>query len=336
MKRKVLFLPLLGLLAVGCNSKANNETSQVVAERYIHKYGYDVSKTEWEDATYPGQVVTTLRNGVTLTSTYDNGVLNGPTIHTYPHSQTRASLEMYDRGSLVKKVSYNIRGIPAQEELFLSPTHVKMTQWFTNGTPMSVEEFNDGLLTNGEYHNLSNEVVASVKNGQGMRLVKCNDTDRLLSKEVYDEGRCQHRESYHENGVPYMSYDLFNNVVNGAKKIYAASGEPISIENFKMNVLDGNATYFQNGCRYLELSFKEGLKHGVERHFVDGDTIVEETHWESGSKHGPSTIYYDGMAKTEWFYNNEVVSKSKYDDLVSREKTIAVMNERAKNRTITH
>ncbi|MCH9614918.1 MAG: hypothetical protein SP1CHLAM54_01340 [Chlamydiia bacterium] len=332
MNRKALFIPLLSLLVVGCNNKNNDETAQVVAKRYIHKYGYDVSPSEWNDATYPGQVVTTLRNGVTKTATYESGVLNGPTTFTFPHSQTRSSLEMYDQGNLVKKVSYTIRGIPAEEQLFISPTHVKSTQWFTNGSPMSVEEHEDGLLMTGEYRNLNNETVSEIKGGKGMRLLKCGETDRILVKEIIDEGRCSHRESYHENAVPYMSYDLFNGVLHGTKKIFATSGEPVSIESYNMDVLDGLATYFQNGSRYLELSFKNGLKDGIERHYVDGETIVEETHWLSGAKHGPSTIYYDGMSKTEWFYNNELVSKTKYDDLVSREHTIAIMNERSKTK----
>jgi len=86
MKRSSLFLiPLCNVLLIKCQTSNKDKNDNVVSQRYIHKYGYDVSKEEWESTGYPGQVVTTLRNGVTLTSSYENGVLHGPTTYTFPH-----------------------------------------------------------------------------------------------------------------------------------------------------------------------------------------------------------------------------------------------------------
>ena len=71
MKRlSPLLIALSGLFIFGCQNSSKDQDENVVYKRYIHKYGYDVSKEEWEGATYPGQVVTTLRNGVTVTSSY--------------------------------------------------------------------------------------------------------------------------------------------------------------------------------------------------------------------------------------------------------------------------
>lgn len=119
MKRySLLLIPMLGSLLVGCQTSNKDKNDNVVSERYIHKYGYDVSKEEWESTGYPGQVVTTLRNGVTVTSSYENGILHGPTTHTFPHSKTTESLNIYERGNLVKKTTYDIRGIPQKEQVF--------------------------------------------------------------------------------------------------------------------------------------------------------------------------------------------------------------------------
>src|SRR6267154_4884075 len=96
MKRCIpIFFSLLGILTFGCHN-SNRENEEVISKRYIHKYGYDVSKEEWESTGYPGQVITSLRNGVTITASYEDNFLHGPTTHTYPYSQTMESLSTYE------------------------------------------------------------------------------------------------------------------------------------------------------------------------------------------------------------------------------------------------
>lgn len=323
------FLPLFPLILAGCHNSNQNKDDHVVSERYIHKYGYDVSKKEWETASYPGQVITTLRNGIMVTASYEDGVLHGSTTHTFPHSQTIESLNLYENGSLVKKTSYNIRGIPYQEETFLSPSHVKISRWYATGTPLSVEEYHNTELLEGEYYNKHNKIEYRVSKGSGIRVAR-DQHEHIVVKETIKNGHPILRETFHPHGIPHMIIPLSGKNIHGEKKVFAPSGEPISSESYSQNVLNGPATYFQNGCRYLELSYQNGLKHGIERHYVDGETIVEETTWCEGQKHGPSTVYFDGMSKTNWFYNNASVSKERYRELLKREKNIAIMNNRAK------
>ena len=330
MKRFVPYLlSLIPLLMVGCNKSDQDKNDEVVSQRYIHKYGYDVSKEEWESTGYPGQVITTLRNGVTITASYEDGVLHGKTTYTYPHSQTVESLNIYERGNLVKKTSYNIRGIPQKEEIFLSPSHVKLTRWYSNGTPMSLEEYHNTELLEGEYYNKNNEAQFKVTKGSGMRITR-DQHEQIVAKETIENGYPAKRETFHPHGIPHTIIPLSGGKIHGEKKVYAPSGEPISSEAYRQNILDGHATYYQNGCRYLELSYKNGVKHGTERHFIDGETIVEETEWLEGQKHGPSIFYFDGMSKTRWYYNNMPVSKEKYRELCEQEENIAIMNERTK------
>lgn len=331
MKRFIPFvLPLLALFAVGCHNSSRDSEDQVVSKRFIHKYGYDVSKEEWETASYPGQVITTLRNGITVTASYEDGILNGPTTYTYPHSQTTESLNIYERGNLVKKTSYNIRGVPQKEEVFLSPSHVKVTRWYTAGTPLSVEEYHNTELLEGEYYNRNNEVEFRVSKGSGMRITR-DQHEQMVAKETIENGYPVLRETFHPHGVPHAIIPLSGGKIHGEKRIFAPSGEPISSETYKLSVLNGPATYFQNGCRYLEVSYKNGLRHGAERHFVDGETIVEETQWYEGNKHGSSIVFFDGMSKTRWYYNNTPVTKERYRELIEQEENIAIMNDRAKH-----
>ena len=69
-------LPFLAILVLACENDANKK--QVISQRYVHKYGYDVSRDEWKSELYPGQVLTTLRDGKTITETYEDGQLHGP------------------------------------------------------------------------------------------------------------------------------------------------------------------------------------------------------------------------------------------------------------------
>lgn len=322
----VLFC-ITGLALTSCHDKKKNN-EEVVAKRYIHKYGYDVSQEEWETSKYPGQEVTTLRNGVTITSTYEDGVLNGPTTYTFPHSQTKQCTEYYDKGHLIKKINYTIQGLPSSEELYLGETHLKVTTWFPSGTPQSIEEYLDGKLVNAEYCDQSNNAVARITKGEGERILR-NQHHKVIGKELFKEGVLVQLERYHANGNPAEIVEYAAGQLHGDKKVFAENGEPLSIEEYFSGKKDGLCSYFQNGCKFLEIEYAEGRKEGVERHYIDGDILVEETHWFDGKKHGPSTIFHDGMSKTAWFYNNERVSAEKFKDLTQREKEIAIMDDRA-------
>ena len=330
MKRTfILIAPLLGLLVSGCSGDSKKSRSdEVVSQRFIHKYGYDVSSQEWQASNYPGQVITTMRNGVTITSTYADGVLNGPTTYTYPHSQTLESLNIFENGELKRKVMYDVKGLPDSEQHFYKPGHVKVTAWYKTGTPRSIEEYADDLLIEGEYFTVQNETEARVERGFGHRMSR-NREGFLLSKEKIDEGQVSLRETFHANGTPHIITPYAGGAINGEKRVFAATGEPVSIEYFIEGRLNGIATYFQNGCKYLEVGFKQGLRNGLERYFIDGVKLVEENEWNEGKRHGLSIVYLDGMSKKEWFYNDERVTKHKFDDLCERERTIAIMNERA-------
>ncbi|WP_194848340.1 toxin-antitoxin system YwqK family antitoxin [Candidatus Neptunochlamydia vexilliferae] len=329
--KRLLLLASSGLLMFGCQNSSKDQNENVVSKRYIHKYGYDVSKEEWESTGYPGQVITTLRNGVTVTSSYEDGRLHGPTTYTYPHSNTNESESIYERGNLVKKTSYDIRGIPQKEEVFLSPSHVKLTKWFQSGTPMSVEEYHNEELLEGEYYNKRNEAEHRVIKGTGTRTIR-DEHENVILQEKMEGGFTVLRETFHPHGIPHTVLPLSGGLVHGEKKVFAPSGEPISVETYERDLLHGRATYYQNGCRYLEINYYQGRKDGTERHFVDGETVVEETEWMDGQKHGPSIVFFDGMSRTRYYYNDQLVTKEKYRELYEMEENIAIMNDRALHR----
>ena len=331
MKKQMLSLFTLLALA-GCHENSNrNRESEVVSQRYIHKYGYDVSPDEWQSNHYPGQVITTMRNGVTITSTYDDGILDGQTTYTHPHSQTLESVEVYSHGTLAKKTFYDVKGLPEREEQHLSPSRLRVTSWYKLGSPRSVEEYQDQALVSAEYLNTKNECEARITNGFGDRITR-SSKGHLISSEKIEEGFVSLRKTFHENGTPRSIITFAGGTIHGEKRVFAESGEPVSVEAYVNGQPHGSCSYYQNGTKYLEVSYNHGFKHGPERFFMDGTKLIEENQWIGGKRHGQSIVYLDGQTKREWFYNNDQVSKNKYNELLQRERDIAIQTERANNR----
>jgi antitoxin component YwqK of YwqJK toxin-antitoxin module len=323
-KSHFIVFPLIALTLMSCS---DSEKKQIISQRYVHKYGYDVSKEEWKAEVYPGHVLTTLRDGKTITEPYEDGLLHGSKTETYPHSQTIQTLEQYERGNLVKRVSYNIRGVPQKEEMYRAENHVLVTTWYPNGTPKSNEEFRDNILISGQYLNTSNETDSRIENGTGERTVR-NQSGDVLAKEVFNNYLLTYVETYYPNNTPHTTTSYENNLLHGEKKEFAMTGEPLSAEFYYKGLKHGLATYYQNGYKYAEVPYVHGLKNGVERHYIDGDIVVEETEYHDGIKQGSSILYCDGSAKTTWYFENQIVSRSKYEQLMDRHEFIMSMQNR--------
>lgn len=313
MKYRIVgLMGLIGFALTGC--KQSDSSDDVVSERYIHKYGYALAKEDWDAKTYPGQVVTALRSGVTVTTTYDNGMQHGPTTYTYPHSQAIERYELYNLGVKVKEISYDPSGIPEREWIQLSPARHSISSWYKSGSPMSVEEFAGGELLEGQYFNAQNELESRIEKGIGLRV--CRDRlGVLLSKEVVEGGYTVKKETFFPNGSPESIAYYLKGALHGEKRTFSPEGEPLAIEEWVNNQLHGKAIYFKNGNRYIETSYLYGQKEGLEREFVDGELVCQETFWENGLKHGEAVFYAEGKKQSQWFYAGRAVSKHKFEEL---------------------
>ncbi|MEN9343901.1 MAG: hypothetical protein RLZZ453_688 [Chlamydiota bacterium] len=305
-------LMLMGLFLCGCNDGSDKEG--VVSSRYVHKYGYAIAEEDWASKNYPGQQISTLRNGVTVTTTYENGIQHGPVTYTYPHSQMVEKYCLYNLGEKVKEVTYDPSGLPVQEWVQLSPTRYSMTYWFGQGSPMRVEEFVGDELLDGQYYNIQNELEARVERGNGTRMIRHRDGG-LLAREAIDSGYAIKKETFYPNGSPESVAHYLRGALNGEKRVFAQTGEPLAIEEWVANQLHGKCSYFENGNRYLETYYLYGKKEGIERQFVDGEAVAQETPWEGGLKHGEAVYYADGKMHSEWYYQGELVSHHKFNEL---------------------
>ena len=314
MMKKFLFsLPLaVGLILAGCGDGQNN---QVISKRYIHKYGYAVSQSEWDVNNYPGQVITSMRNGVTVTATYENGLLHGPCTHTHPHSQTVQNYYLYSFGDLKKEISYDSLGMPIQEKAQLSPHRFCVTKWYGDGSPMSTEDYAGDELLDAQYFTLNNEVESTVERGIGMR-IRRDHHGVLLSKDYFDAGYLTKRDSFYPNGNSESTIHFAMNKKQGERFVYSENGNPLAMEEWVEDQLHGKSTYFNNGKKQVEVFFVNGARNGIETHFIDGDQVEQEIHWIFDRRHGPTKFYVgDNIAKTEWYYDGKLVSKKRFDEL---------------------
>lgn len=320
-KPSIIFLPVaLSLLLASCGSDQGN--SQVVSQRYIHKFGYAVAKEDWEKHRYPGQVVTVLRDGVTITATYENGKLHGPCSYTYPHSQTVHRFHLYNAGNMVKEITYDQIGMPTKESVQLSPKRHVVTHWYQDGTPLSIENYAGEELIDGEYLTQTNEVESRVEHGTGQR-IRRTPQGVLLGRDQLENGFLTKRETFYASGMPESIATYEKNKLHGEKRVFSETGEPTSIQEWNHGNLHGKSTFFAGGVKQKELFYLNGEKNGLETHYIDGDRILQEILWSHDKRHGPSKFYSEGVAaQFEWYYDGNLVSQRKYDELNGLDKMI--------------
>ena len=126
------FVVLSGLILSSCQS--NSALDQVISQKYVHKYGFDVSSQEWTERSQDGQIVEELKNGVKITRSYEGGQLQGPTSYTFPNSSIVEKLLTYDLGTLLKETVYDLNGMPIREELYEFDDRNMITLWSSQGS----------------------------------------------------------------------------------------------------------------------------------------------------------------------------------------------------------
>lgn len=307
----------VGLLLTACSQNACYDDN-VVDQKYIHKYGVTVPSDYWTSSGEHGAVVSSMADGVVITRTYASGLLDGDTTYTFPHSGQVAKKEIYVRGSLTKEISYYFDGTPSSETLYDSPLGSrKVSCWYHNGTPKSVEEFSGGLLVSGAYYTASNQHDASVENYNGTRLVR-DDYGQLLSTDLIEQGRMSARTVYHTNGTPKEIVPYCNDLVDGAKRCFNPAGEPETVEQWSQGMQHGTTVIYQHGEKYAEVPYQYGNRHGVEKRYRDGQVVMQEVSWENGLQHGPTTCYAGDSCKTDWYYRGEATTKNNYEFMTTR------------------
>ncbi len=318
---KYVLLAACAALFSACQN-SDDSMNQVVSQKYVHKYGFDVSEDEWEERSQEGQVITLLSSGVKISRSYENGQLHGPTTYTFPHSSTIEKIMMYDAGTLLKETQCDTSGTPLKEEIFEFDDRTIVTTWDEKGVPLSIEEYDNELLMEGKYYTPDHVLESTVEAGFGEK-IKRDRTGSLLSRDIIEDGLAVQRVSYHPNGQIHTISHYHDYQLHGEQLKFTASGKPLMKLNWNHGVLDGLKTVYRNGSKIAEIPYNNGLKHGTEFHYDDLGHLTAEIEWKTDKKHGSSKFYTEDTAETEWFFKGKTVSAQKFDMLDTRERLIA-------------
>lgn len=312
-----------GLVLASCQNNASLD--QVVSQKYVHKYGFDVSEKEWDERSQDGQVVDTLKNGVKITKSYENGQLHGPTTHTFANSNVIEKLQMYDQGSLLKETVYDLAGMPIREDLYEFDERNIVTLWNEQGVPLSIEEYENEVLVDGKYFTTGHELEDKVENGYGYR-VKRDRTGLLISRDKMENGIIAERTAFHPNGEIHTVSHYHDYQLHGEQIKFTPSGRPLMELSWNHGVLDGQKVIYRNGIRVAEIPFVNGEKHGAEYHYDDLGNMISETLWKNDVKHGCCKSYTEESVESEWFHKGMLVDAQKFILLENREQMVAELS----------
>lgn len=310
---------LIGVTACICTSCAQQDGSQeiVVETTFVHTYGVEVPPQDWNERGKNGQVISTLSNGVQVSNSYSGGILEGETSYTFPYRTNIQKIDTYANNAVTRSVEFYPSGAPRQETTYLADGQRQVRSWYENGAPQNIETYDsNGLLTKGESFDLQHHRESWVDGNEGMRVVR-DEYGQLVSRDTIQNGVMTYRTTYHANGAPKSISPYSNSgMVHGVLKTYLPDGEPDTVEEWVDGKQQGITIVFRNGEKYAEISYVNGVKNGLERHFLDGDLVVEEITWKDNLKHGPAMSYVGETMVSEWFYQGKPVTKGNYEILI--------------------
>lgn len=304
---------VLGTAALtGCQKGKNQERRIVVEEKYVHKYGMELKPAEWQTRGQNGQVIATLDNGVTVTKQYAGGILEGETTYTYPHSSIVEHVDTFEGGTLVKTVYNDSYGHPKQEVCYRESDMKTVTGFYDSLAPRCKEVFRGEYLLTGEYYTHDSKIESKIDNGSGVKILR-DEGGKLKGEALYDSGKLVKETLNYPNGNPHEIIPYKNGKVDGQKRTFTESGEPLTIEEWSLGYQQGMTTLFKNGEKYADVPYVKGRKEGVEIRYRDGKAIAEEITWEKDKMHGPYHTYFGSSKKTEWYVSGQRVSRATFE-----------------------
>lgn len=312
--------PLYLLLVLGSVTSCQSHHSshdEVICET-VHRYGVALEPQDWTDRGQHGQVISMRKDGVTITRSYEAGVLNGDCTYTFPHCETLQKKKVYNQGLLSQEFRYYSSGLPWQQISHFSPHQQSIVSWYESGAPQYREEIENGCLVQGEYYNTDQQLDSRVEDSNGLKT--CRDgTGQIQSVDDIHNGQLVLSTTYHSNGNPASITPYVNEVIEGERRTYLASGEPATIEKWQNNQQHGNTVVFEYGEKRADIPYVEGYKHGVEWRYRDGQTVAQKNHWVQGQKHGPCYSYLGNTSQVDWYFRDrEVPNKSTYEMLCNQ------------------
>lgn len=309
--RALLYTTLLTTVLGASSCNRASQRGDIVDETYVHCYGVEVPPSRWTSSGQNGKVISTLKDGVVVSKTYENGILEGETTCSFPHSDIIEKRAEYVNGVMAKESVYDNTGTPLRETVY-EPDQTIVTSWYESGTPHSKEILQGNNIIYGEYYTPAHEIESRIENGHGER-VNRDAYGQLLHIDNVADGKLIQRNVYHITGSPHAIIPYQNDLIHGQRKTYHPGGEPHTIEEYANNVQHGITIVYKNGEKYAEVPYEQGHKNGVEKRYRDGKDLIQEIHWVNDTRQGPTFNFVGNTVQVDWYYKDKKVDKSQYD-----------------------
>jgi antitoxin component YwqK of YwqJK toxin-antitoxin module len=306
------------LVAVGCQPAARTGFAEqplpieYVDQTYHHRYGMEVAPDHWYKSGCSGQVITSLRDGINVSQTYLNGMLNGEATYTFPNSTQIESRLMYHDDVVVSEMRYGPSGAPRYSKEYSGPEIWTETHWYESGQPKSVEKYERGLLINAEYYTPDHQKDSWVYAGEGERVTR-DDWGNFVSLDAFRGGELTSTTTRHSNGSTHEITPYAAGRIHGERKSYYPGGDPMAIEVWLNGERTGVTQIFQNGEKYADVPYLVGKKNGIERRYRDGAIVSQEVSWADDKMHGPMHTYVGDSVQTDWFFRGRLTSRANFE-----------------------
>lgn len=307
----ILFLSATVLLT-SCRS---NRSQDIVKVEYLHEYGVRVHEADWVRQGKNGQIMSLNSDDVTIMQTFENGVLQGETTYTFPHSSILHRKEMYTQGILMSRIENYPTGVPMKQEKFVNEKVSEVIIWHEQGTPKSIEKLDNGLLMQAEYRNLDNEIEYRIMQGHGIR-PRYSQTGELIGKDTISNGQLVEAIAFYPNMEPKSVSPYQNGLIQGTRLTFLPGGIPLTNEQWLHGVQEGITIEYVNGEKVAEIPYVKGKKEGLALYYRKGEELVEKISWKNDVMHGPRILYIDDQAtKIQYYLDGEIVSRPAYERL---------------------
>lgn len=317
MKKMHCFSCFIFLALLPSCQSSRDSCDEVVCET-VHRYGVPLEPEDWSERGKNGQVVSMRKDGVTVTRTYEDGVLHGDCTYSFPYRDVVQKKEVYNQGAVAEEVVHYSSGLPQRQTTHVSPRKQSVVAWYESGAPQSREEYANGELVQGEYYTPNQQIDSNVNESNGLRTLR-DGQGQLLSVDTIQKGQKVLSTSYHSDGTPAAVTPYVKGKVEGERLTYLPGGEPSTIEKWSKNVQHGTTTVFEQGEKRADVPYVNGQKHGLEKRYRNGEEVAHEINWEQGQQHGPSYTHVGNSKQETWYFQGRQVPNKATFDMMSNQ-----------------
>lgn len=313
-----LYILVLSAGLTSCQTAHSPSYEDEVICDTVHRYGVSLDLDDWSNRGQNGQIISMRKDGVSVSRSYEGGILHGECAYTYPYREIVEKKENYQQGKLEQELFYYQNGLPSKQISHDASGKQSIITWYESGAPQSNEEVVNGMIVSGEFYNPNQQLESRVDESCGVRTNR-DSVGQMQSIDQIQNGQLLYKTEYHPNGTPSTVSSYVNNKVEGKRCTYLPGGEPATVEQWREGVQHGETFTFEFGEKRAVIPYVNGSIHGVEHRYRDGEILTHDIHWVQGQKHGPCYTYLGETTQVDWNYRDRKVPNKATFDMLSNQ-----------------